>query len=98
MLSLVLTKDAGLEWKRAVQRFLIWIGVDGVVVELFLRSFTFVLVELGLNRVCLCRWKSFDILVNRVYGLTEKVQGCIKSYDRVNMHTLKSGPRDCRQK
>lgn len=66
MLSLVLMKDTGLEWKRAVQRLTIWIGVDGDVVELFLRSFIFVLVELGLNRVCLCRRKSFDILDSKV--------------------------------
>ena len=78
MLSLVLMKDAGLERKRAVHRLPIWIGVNGVVVELFVPSFIFVLVELGLIRVCLCRWKSFDILGSRVYGLAERVQCCME--------------------
>ena len=74
--------------------------MDGgvVVVELFLRSFIFVRMKLGPNQVCLCRWKAVDILGNRVYGLAKTVQSCMKNYDRMNIHTLKSGPRDIRQK
>lgn len=44
MLSFVLMKDTGREWKRTVQRLPIWIGVDGVVVELFLPTLIFVLM------------------------------------------------------